>query len=153
MKRTHFIIMEFDDNYEHPREFTTSINAFVNAFVKHPSLNKSNGEICAENIFKKYNINFIPQKRFNNCKDTYTLPFDFYLPDYNLVIEIMGEQHEHPVDLFGGQEGFEKRIVHDKFKRDYLKQNNIDILDIWYYEFDKMEKLILNKIQSILNKT
>lgn len=28
------------------------------------------------------------------------------------------------------QEEFEKRIVHDKFKRDYLKQNNINILDI-----------------------
>lgn len=28
------------------------------------------------------------------------------------------------------QEGFEKRIRHDKIKRDYLKQNNIDILDI-----------------------
>ena len=48
------------------------------------------------------------------------------------------------------QEEFEKRIVHDKFKRDYLKQNNINILDIWYYEFDKMEELILNKIQSTL---
>lgn len=48
------------------------------------------------------------------------------------------------------QEEFEKRIVHDKFKRDYLKQNNINILDIWYYEFDKMEGLILNKIQSTL---
>lgn len=48
------------------------------------------------------------------------------------------------------QEEFEKRIVNDKFKRDYLKQNNINILDIWYYEFDKMEELILNKIQSTL---
>lgn len=141
---------EFDDHCEHTREFTTSINSFVNAFVKHPLLNKSNGERSAENILKKHNITYEPQKRFDDCRDSYTLPFDLYLPDYNLIIEIMGEQHERPVELFGGQEGFEKRIVHDKIKRDYLKQNNINILDIWYYEFNKMEELILEKIQSIL---
>lgn len=113
----------------------------------------SRGEHMAESIFQKYNIVFISQKRFNDCKDIYTLPFDFYLPDYNLVVEIMGEQHEHPVKHFGGEESFIKCIKHDKMKRDYLEQNNINILDIWYYEFDKMENLILNKIQSILNNT
>ena len=112
----------------------------------------SHGERIAESILKTYNINFNPQKRFDDCKDKHTLPFDFYLPDYNLIIEIMGEQHEHPVDYFGGEESFEKCIKHDKMKRDYLKQNNIHCLDIWYYDFDKMEELILNKIQEILNK-
>lgn len=111
---------------------------------------RSRGERMAELIFKDHNINFISEKRFADCKDTYTLPFDFYLPDYNLIVEIMGEQHEYPIEYFGGQEGFEKRVKHDKIKRDYLNQNNINILDIWYYEFDKMEELILNKIQSIL---
>jgi very-short-patch-repair endonuclease len=99
-----------------------------------------------------YNINFNPQKRFDDCRDKYTLPFDFYLPDYNLIIEIMGEQHERPVNYFGGEEAFKKCIKHEKMKRDYLKANNINILDIWYYDFDKMEELILNKIQEILNK-
>lgn len=112
----------------------------------------SHGEHMAESILKMYNINFNPQKRFDDCRDKYTLPFDFYLPDYNLIIEIMGEQHEHPVNYFGGEEAFKKCIKHDKMKRDYLKANNINILDIWYYDFDKMEELILNKIQEILNK-
>ena len=113
----------------------------------------SHGEHMAESIFKKHNIKFELQKRFDDCKDKNTLPFDFYLPEYNLIVEIMGEQHEYPIELFGGQKGFEKRVAHDKFKRDYLKLHNIHILDIWYYEFDKMEELILNKIQSILNNT
>lgn len=112
----------------------------------------SHGEHMAESIFKKHSINFNPQKRFDDCRDKYTLPFDFYLPDYNLIIEIMGEQHEHPVDYFGGEESFRRCIKHDKMKRDYLKANNIHCLDIWYYDFDKMEELILNKIQEILNK-
>ena len=111
----------------------------------------SRGERASEQVFKKYNYTYETQKRFDDCRDKYTLPFDFYLPDYNLIIEIMGEQHEHPIDHFGGKEAFEKCIMHDKIKRDYLKLHNIDILDIWYYEFDKMEELIINKIQSILN--
>ena len=113
----------------------------------------SKGEHAAELIFQKYNYRYEPQKRFDDCRDKYTLPFDFYLPDYNLIIEIMGEQHEHPVDYFGGEESFRKCILHDKMKRDYLNANNISVLDIWYYEFDKMEELILNKIQEILNNT
>jgi len=112
----------------------------------------SKGELSAESIFQKYKYKYEPQKRFDDCRDKYTLPFDFYLPDYNLIVEIMGEQHEHPVDMFGGKEKFEKQIYHDKIKRDYLKRNNIHCLDIWYYEFNKMEELILNKINSILNK-
>lgn len=107
----------------------------------------------AESIFKKHNFVYEPQKRFNDCCDKKPLPFDFYLPDYKLVVEIMGEQHEHPVEYFGGEKSFKKCIEHDKIKRDYLKTNNINILDIWYYDFDKMEELIVNKIQEILNNT
>lgn len=110
----------------------------------------SNGERAAESIFKKYKIDYIPQKRYDDCKDVYTLPFDFYLPNYNLIVEIMGEQHEKPLDFFGGLDSFEKRIYHDKIKRDYLSKNNIYCLDIWYYEFNKMETIILDKIQEIL---
>ena len=113
----------------------------------------SKGERTAESIFKKYNFIYEPQKRFDDCRDKYTLPFDFYLPDYNLIIEIMGEQHEHPVDYFGGDESFEKCITHDKIKRDYLQKHNVNILDIWYYDFNNMENLIINKIQEILNNT
>ena len=113
----------------------------------------SKGEREAELIFKKYNYKYEPQKRFDDCRDKNTLPFDFYLPDYNLVVEIMGEQHEHSVEYFGGKEAFEKCVYHDKIKRNYLKSRNIYCLDIWYYEFDKMEDLILDKIQQILNNT
>ena len=115
--------------------------------------NYSNGEKMAENIFNKYNIEFDPQHIWDDCRDMRPLPFDFYLRDYNLVVEIMGRQHEIPADIFGGQETFEYTVRHDKMKRDYLKKHGIDILDIWYYDFRNMEKIILNKIQSILNNT
>lgn len=138
-------------NEDHPPywSYWKNITSGYTCLLCYMEDSMSKGERSTENILKQYDIDYEPQKRFDDCRDSYTLPFDFYLPDYNLVIEIMGEQHEHPVELFGGQEGFEKRVVHDKIKRDYLKQNDINILDIWYYEFDKMEELILNKIKSI----
>ena len=139
-----------NENHDPYWAYWTNILSGYKCFQCSLEETASSGERAAEKIFKQYNINFIPQKRFDDCRDVYTLPFDFYLPDCNLIVEIMGEQHERPVEIFGGQEGFEKRIRHDKIKRDYLKQNNIDILDIWYYEFDKMEDLILNKINEIL---
>lgn len=142
---------QFDDNNQHNRKFIATIDSFIFGNTGHPDLTKSNGERSAELILKKHNIHFIPQKRYDDCKDKYTLPFDFYLPEYNLIIEIMGEQHEKPVPIFGGEEKFQETVRHDKMKRDYLKIHNIDILDIWYYDFKNMEDIILNKLNSINN--
>lgn len=141
---------EFPNGIVFDREFEMSIDLFVGRFCSHPSLSMSNGECLAVEYLNKHNIQFISQKRFDDCRDVYTLPFDFYLPHYNLVIEIMGEQHEHPVEAFGGEESFYALIRHDQMKRDYLKQNHIHCLDIWYYEFDQMESMIVDKIQQIL---
>lgn len=143
----------FDDNEQHDRKFVTTIEGFVFANVGHPNLIKSKGEREAEKIFKKHDIDFVYQKTYQDCKDKYVLPFDFYLPKYNLIVEIMGEQHIMPIKKFGGVEKHNIVVYHDKIKRDYLKANGIDILDIWYYEFKDMENMILNKIQSILNNT
>lgn len=33
------------------------------------------------------------QKRFADCRTKVSLPFDFYLPSYNLIIEADGNQH------------------------------------------------------------
>ena len=40
------------------------------------------------------------------CKNIKTLPFDFYLPDYNTCIEFHGVQHYKPIPYFGGEENF-----------------------------------------------
>ncbi len=47
----------------------------------------SNGENKIQNWLLYHNIKFEPQKRFINCRDINTLPFDFYLPDFNICIE------------------------------------------------------------------
>jgi very-short-patch-repair endonuclease len=60
--------------------------------------------------------------------------FDFYLPDYNILIEYDGRQHFESVDLFGGQEGFERRKLNDEIKNKYCIKNGIHLLRISHLE-------------------
>ena len=58
-----------------------------------PHCRDSKGEKIINEFLNKKNINFISQKRFSNCRHILPLPFDFYLPDYNICIEFQGIQH------------------------------------------------------------
>ena len=49
----------------------------------------SRGEICAADLFNELGIQYQVQKKFED----FDLRFDFYLPDYNIVIECDGAQH------------------------------------------------------------
>lgn len=99
-----------------------------------PKCNASKGEKFISVWLDNNNIKYIAQKSFDNCRDRRPLPFDFYLPNYNICIEYQGEQHYRPVDYFGGQEQFELQIKHDKIKVSYCKENNIELLCIKYDE-------------------
>lgn len=52
----------------------------------------SKGELFIWNFLKTNNIKFIEEKRFKECKNKRPLPFDFYLPEYNMCIEYDGRQ-------------------------------------------------------------
>lgn len=139
----------FPDNKQHCRTFETTADLFINGMVKHPELYKSHGELVVEKYLIMNNIDYISQKRFDDCRDKKPLPFDFYLPKYNLIIEVMGLQHEQVVEYFGGEDGYVYRQEHDRRKRDYAKQNNINLLEIWYYDIDNIESILLQTINEI----
>jgi very-short-patch-repair endonuclease len=60
------------------------------------------------------------------------LPFDFYLPEYNLIIEFDGDQHYRNTEKFGKNGGFERIQKHDKMKNEYCEKNNIHLLRLTY---------------------
>ena len=80
------------------------------------------------------------------------LSYDFYLPDYNLLIEYQGLQHEKPIEWFGGKKHFEIQQEHDKRKREYAEKNNIELLEIWYWEFDNIENILDKKLNINSNR-
>ena len=107
---------------------------------KCPNCNRSKGENFVSEWLDSHNIDYVPQKRFENCKDKRLLPFDFYIPLENTIIEYDGKQHTEPIDWFGGEEQFQYTQKHDQIKTQYCKDNNIQLLRISYKD-DIEEKL------------
>ena len=129
--------------------YETTFNNYKNYGFRCPICKSSIGERRIQKYLVENNINYIHQKRFKDCKDIYSLPFDFYLPQYNLIIEYDGRQHFMIVDKFGGEEDFIKRIIHDAIKNQYCEDNNINILRIPYWEQFKIENLISQTIENL----
>jgi hypothetical protein len=104
----------------------------------------SKGENKIKDILTKYNIPFETQKTFDTCRfpDTNALArFDFYLPQFNLLVEYDGEQHFHyqvNSTTWNNKENFEKTQKHDAYKNQWCKQNNIKLKRIPYWDYDKI---------------
>ena len=102
---------------------------------------KSKGEEYIAKWLSNKNILFIREKRFKDCRDKNPLPFDFYLLDYNLCIEFQGQQHYRNSFYIAMKKSKEKGLklynkmqLHDKIKKEYCLQNNINFLEIKYNE-------------------
>lgn len=80
------------------------------------------------------------------CKRQYLRP-DFWLPDYNLFIEYNGEQHYTDVDYFFDDDfTFEDQQIRDQTLRDYCRRNNLQLLEIPYTEFDKINAILTDAL-------
>lgn len=88
----------------------------------------SNMENFIASVLNENHINYIPQARFNDCRNINPLPFDFYLYDYNILIEYDGLQHSQPVEFFGGENAFLYRQNNDAIKTKYCQDNNINLI-------------------------
>ena len=93
--------------------------------------NSSIGENFLKKLFNENNIKFITQKTYSDLRNKLPLRYDFYLPEYNVLVEHHGEGH------FGkGRYYTAELIENDKKKYDYAIANNIKIL---YYTIYKTE--------------
>ena len=106
---------------------------------------KSYGEKKIAELLIKNNVKFEREKKFPDLKYTNILRCDFYLPDFNLIIEYNGEQHYKAVKLYGGEENLKITQTRDEIKRKYCEDNNINYLVIRYDE-NIEEVLIKNNI-------
>lgn len=103
----------------------------------------SKGENKIEEVLNKYNIKFERQKRLPEIKKA---PFDFYLPDYNLIIEFQGRQHFEPVDKFGGMEQLLKQQEIDKRKREIAEKQGFNLFYISYKQMSLIENILVQRL-------
>ena len=98
-----------------------------------PVCSESHGEKYVRNYLDKNNINYISQKRFHDLKDKTYLSYDFYLPEYNMLIEYQGIQHYESIKFNGkNKSNLEKQQEHDNLKRKYAKDNGYKLLELKY---------------------
>lgn len=115
-----------------------------------PKCKKSKGEETIINILNKYDIQYEYQKRYSNLRGVGNLPlsYDFYLPEYNTLIEYQGQFHDGTTNLSTPQ-SLKIQQEHDRRKADYAKDNNINLLSIWYYQYDNIEQILMNYVHSL----
>lgn len=112
------------------------------------SKHKSNLEYMVESYLKSINVKYTTQKRFEWCKMKRSLPFDFYLGEYNTVIEVNGSQHYYESHWFNKDIVSQQKV--DKFKQECCIRNNVNYVAIpfWLITQSKTEtyKTIINNI-------
>lgn len=91
----------------------------------------------------KYGIKYEQQKRLENIKKA---PYDFYLPDFNLLIEFQGRQHYESVKVFGGEKQFANQQEIDKRKKQIAHEAGIELLEISYLEKSLIEEILVQRL-------
>lgn len=128
------------------KQFTTCVGNFTTQDkVRCETCSKaqSNIEHLVEIELSRLNIYFETQKRFDGCRNPNTgrmLPFDFYIPEKNMCIEVDGQQHYKPSKFHNmTDEDAEKilvnRIYKDGLKDEYCDKNSIKLIRIPYNAF------------------
>lgn len=121
---------------------------------KYCNMSKYTNEEKIDSLLKSWNISFERQRSFYECRDKNALPFDFYIPEYNTLIEYQGEQHYKIIQRgsMSEDDALENLALiqkHDKIKRDYCKINKINYIEIPYWENDDIENYIFDKFVKI----
>lgn len=64
---------------------------------------------------------------------------DIWLPAHNIGIEYQGQQHDRPVEYFGGELSFEENRKRDERKRILFKENNAILIEVREgFDFEKL---------------
>lgn len=127
-----------------------STNSLTSGHTQSCGCKNSKGENKIISILTEKNINFKKEYVFldllnNNQKN---LRFDFAILNSNnqpiALIEFNGIQHYEISDYFGGEEYFIQLQTNDKLKNIYCQKNNIPLLTIPYYDYNKLNWDYLN---------
>lgn len=132
-------------------EFITDVYRFVQGEKTRCSIctKKVSGlELKVMNFLEENNIKYEYQYCYADCKNKKIMPFDFYLNDYNVCVEVDGDQHFHCAftnDKERALKEFEKLKRNDKKKEQYCLDNNIRLIRIPFWEIknNKFKKICL----------
>ena len=116
-----------------------------------PNCVRSEGEALIYAYLSKHSIKFHTQFKLEHdnpkCKRTYLIA-DFYLPDYNMVIEFNGIQHYKSFPFFNNKEWtLEDQQIRDATLVDVLQRQGIRLLVIKYDDINRIQSILKRELQ------
>ena len=122
---------------------------------------KTHCPICANSLNKKETQLFesiqktFPNEKIVRCyrnkKILERLEIDIYFPKHKIGIEYQGDQHFHPIPIFGGEETFEKQLERDNKKIEICQNNNIKLYHFTYNKENVTDYKLYNNEQELID--
>ena len=122
----------------------------ISGHTKSCGCTQSHGEERVGQLFLEHNIYYEKEKTFEGLLSDKGSPLrlDYYLPEYNCVIEYDGIQHFALIKSgWDNEERYNLRVYHDLLKVKYCIDNNITLIKIPYTHRDTVS------IEEVLPKT
>jgi hypothetical protein len=138
---------EFQEKY--PAAYASAnSNGWLDVVCTHMVVRKSSGEVAVRKFLLRHGIYSVSQKKFSDCKDKRPLPFDEYLPEFGVLIEIQGIQHK----VGWGQNSESQKYIakHDEIKRNYAEENGFKLIEVWDFREDSINSLLLTELESVI---
>jgi len=114
-----------------------------------PLCNASKLEQFGYEVLTQWNVRFIKEKRFTEFYNISSFQFDYYLPDYKIIIEFDGLQHFKEDVTWKEIIPFNERVRRDKIKNTVLFKNGVPILRIPYI-YDPTKKKYQDQIEAYI---
>lgn len=124
-----------------------------------PHCKESKGEKRVAKYLDELNLLYKRQQKFKKCKCKRMLPFDFIVKieeKKGFLIEYQGQQHYEITRYRSKTTCSVKRLKNiqkrDQIKKEFCEKNNIPLLIIPYWDYDKIEELIDEFIKNLILK-
>ena len=128
------------------KKFTSSRDNFIGKGNRCPNCIYSRGEKAVADVLDSLSIEYSREHSFEYLGRK---RYDFFIPSLNIAIEYDGEQHYEAVDAWGGEEYLEEVRQSDALKNDFCEYMGIDLLRIPYWEFDNIDEIVTNFIDTV----
>jgi len=122
--------------------FSVFVDSLQNKFRVSKGIPKiGEGWVSETELFYKIKEHFsdVEVKQHGKTKWLGKQHIDIWIPKYRIGIEYQGEQHQKPIEFFGGEEGFVKNKERDERKKKLFKLNNSSLVEVFpNYNFDEV---------------
>lgn len=118
-----------------------------------PGCNQSLMEKETRKILRQLTITFECQQTFIGCKHKKLLPFDIYIPELKILIELDGLQHFGISYFYDTVEKLDDRKYKDNIKNLFARENKFHLLRISYSEKAEIREHIIKFIDAVRNST